>query len=81
MKSFLPWLTVWVLGCAGETVSRRPNGPPSSDDCVQSLDPGSAAVAGAANAAVWASGKGCQLSGCHPTLVCNRQNDFCEGKP
>lgn len=78
MKRFAPLVVLCVLNCTGEMVCRRPNGAPSPDDCVQSLDPGSAAGAAAAAAVVWGSGNGCQLSGCHPTLTCNRQSGLCE---
>ena len=67
-----------ALGCHSEMVCRRPNGPPEPGDCVHQVDPAGAAIAGAANAAVWSSGSGCQLSGCHPTLVCNQHSGFCE---
>lgn len=78
MKWHVTFVVLSLLGCAGEMVCRRPNGPPTREDCVQALDPGAAAVMGGANAALWASGNGCQLSGCHPTLVCNQRSGLCE---
>lgn len=78
----MKWCSIGLLllswSCATETYCRRPSGPPSPDDCVQEVGPAGAAVLGAANAGVWASGNGCQLSGCHPTLVCNKNSGFCE---
>lgn len=66
------------FGCNTQMVCRRPNGPPESGDCVQQGGPGEAAAAAAVNAAVWSSGSGCELAGCHPTMTCNRRTGLCE---
>lgn len=82
-RTSAPWLlalfaSLLAAACATEMVCRRPDGPPSTNDCVQQGGPEAAAVAAGANAAVWASGYGCQLSGCHPTLTCNPRTGLCE---
>ncbi len=48
MKWHVTFVVLSLLGCAGETVCRRPSGPPTGEDCTQVLDPGAAAVMGAA---------------------------------
>lgn len=83
MKSMLRYtlyasIAVTTTACATQMVCRRPDGPPQASDCVQQGDGTAAAVAAGANAAVWASGNGCQLSGCHPALTCNRRTGLCE---
>lgn len=77
-RIFATWLCLSATACATRTVCRTPNGPPRTDDCVQQGGAGEAAVMGGANALVWASGNGCQLAGCYPSLVCNPRSGLCE---
>lgn len=78
LRSHALLILLTALGCTSQMVCRRPDGPPQTNDCVQQGDGTSAAVAAGANAVVWASGNGCQLSGCHPTLTCNQRTGLCE---
>lgn len=68
-----------LVACQTQMVCKQPDdGPPRESDCVQRGGPAEALAAGAVAGGVWASGHGCQLSGCHPTLICNRQTGLCE---
>jgi len=72
-------LLALVTGCQTQMVCKQPgDGPPRESDCVQRGGPTEALAAGAVAGGVWASGKGCHLSGCHPTLTCNQQTGLCE---
>lgn len=72
-------VTLAVSACQSQVVCRQSgDGPPRESDCVQRGGPTEALAAGAVAGGVWASGHGCQLSGCHPTLVCNQTSGLCE---
>lgn len=74
MRAWL-WSTFIVLaGCGAATQECRTY---DRTECVQTGGPGEAAVAVVANTAVWASGHGCQMSGCTPPLRCDDHSGLC----
>jgi hypothetical protein len=75
LRSFATMALVMLGACTPQLVCREPGQEPR---CVQSGGPEEAAITGAAAAGAWAFGGGCNIAGCHPPMVCNRQSGFCE---
>ncbi len=75
----LGWLGLLLIvtlgGCISSQQCARRDG---QVECVNVGGPGEAAITGAAAGAVWAAGARCQVTGCHPPLICNEKNGLCE---